>query len=62
LAAEWPGIAAYRGYRNALLAAQGEEVLTAKALERLIAALKEPDRLLRIERTCSFGAGGKGLR
>ena len=63
LAAEWPGIAAYRGYRNALLAAQGEEVLTAKALERLIAALKEPHRLLRIERTCSFGAGRKkGLR
>ena len=48
LAAEWPGIAAYRGYRNALLAAQGEEVLTAKALERLIAALKEPNRLLPI--------------
>ena len=41
----WPGIAVYRGYRNALLAAQGEEVLTAKALERLIAALKEPNRL-----------------
>ena len=45
LAAEWPGIATYRGYRNALLAAQGEEVLTAKALERLISALRDPTRL-----------------
>jgi hypothetical protein len=48
LPAEWPAIVAYRGYRNALLAAQGEEALTAKALERLIAALKEPNRLLPI--------------
>ena len=36
LPAEWPGIAVYRGYRNALLAAQGEAALTAKALARLI--------------------------
>jgi len=48
LAAEWPAIAAKRGYRNALLAAQGEEVLTAKALARLISALKEPNRLVAI--------------
>ena len=32
LAAEWPGIAVHRGYRNALLAAQGEAALTEKAL------------------------------
>ena len=47
-AAEWPGIAAYRGYRNALLAAQGEAALTAKALARLLSAVKEPNRLLAI--------------
>jgi hypothetical protein len=45
-AAEWPGIAAYRGYRNALLAAQGEAALTAKALEHLLSALRESDRLV----------------
>ena len=48
LSAEWPGIVAYRGYRIALLAARGEEVLTAKALARLISALKEPNRLVAI--------------
>jgi hypothetical protein len=42
---EWPWIAVRRGYRNALLAAQGEEVLTAKALARLISVLQEPNRL-----------------
>jgi hypothetical protein len=47
-AAEWPANVAYRGYRNALLAAQGEEVLTSKALARLISALKEPNRLAAI--------------
>ena len=46
--AQWPGIAVYRGYRNALLAAQGEAALTAKALARLISALKEPNRLVAI--------------
>jgi hypothetical protein len=46
LAAEWPGIAAYRGYRNALLAAQGEAALTAKALKHLLSALRESDRLV----------------
>jgi uncharacterized protein DUF927 len=48
LAAEWPGIAVYRGYRNALLAAQGEAALTAKALARLISTLKEQNRLVPI--------------
>ena len=48
LPAEWPGIAVYRGYRNALLAAQGEAALTEKALARLISALKEPNRLAAI--------------
>jgi hypothetical protein len=47
----WPGIAANRGYRNALLSAQGEAARTAKALDRLISALKEPNRLV--------AAGGK---
>ena len=46
LPAEWPWIAVHRGYRNALLAAQGEAALTAKALARLISALKEPNRLV----------------
>ncbi len=46
LPAEWPWIAVYLGYRNALLAAQGEAALTAKALTRLLSALKEPDRLV----------------
>ena len=36
LPAEWPWIAVHRGYRNALLAAQGEAALTAKALARLL--------------------------
>jgi hypothetical protein len=45
-AATWPGIAVYRGYRNALLAAQGEAALTEKALARLFSALKEPNRLV----------------
>jgi hypothetical protein len=48
LPAAWPGIAVYRGYRNALLAAQGEAALTEKALARLISALKEPNRLAAI--------------
>ena len=48
LAAMWPEIAVYRGYRNALLAAQGEGALSAKALTRLISALKEPGRLVMI--------------
>jgi hypothetical protein len=34
LTAKWPGSAVYRGYRNALLAEQGEAALTAKALAR----------------------------
>jgi len=42
----WRKIAVYRGYRNALLAAQGEPALTAKALDRLISALQEPNRLV----------------
>ena len=45
---EWPWIAVRLGYHNALLAAQGEEALTAKALARLISALKEPNRLAAI--------------
>jgi Domain of unknown function (DUF927) len=48
LPAEWPWIAVHRGYRNALLAAQGKAALTAKALARLISALKEPNRLAAI--------------
>jgi hypothetical protein len=50
LAAKWPGIAVYRGYRNALLAAQGEAALTAKALARLISVLKEQNRLAAISK------------
>src|SRR5271166_4166994 len=45
---EWPWIAVYRGYRNALLVAQGEAALTAKALARLISAVKEPNHLVAI--------------
>ena len=48
LPGKWPGIAVYRGYRNALLAAQGNEALTAKALTRFLSALKESDRLVAI--------------
>jgi hypothetical protein len=48
LPTEWPWIAVRRGYRNALLAAQGEAALAEKALARLISALKEPNRLVAI--------------
>ena len=48
MAAEWPRIAAYRGYRNALLSARGEAALTAKALTHFLAALKESNRLVAI--------------
>jgi hypothetical protein len=47
-AAAWPRIAVYRGYRNALLAAQGEAALTERALARLLFALQEPNRLAAI--------------
>jgi hypothetical protein len=46
LTAEWPWIAVRRGYRNALLTAQGEAALTERALARLISTLKEPNRLV----------------
>ena len=46
LPAEWPWIAVHRGYRNALLAAQGEAALTERALARLLFALQEPNRLV----------------